>query len=361
MLNDIMNEKNWHLRIGVTSSCNFRCIYCNPKGLHTKLEDVSFNDLCNLISAASANGISRIHWTGGEPTIRSDLIELMKYAKSNGITQQVITTNGKTLYKNIDQYISAGLTRVIVSIDTLNKKRFKELTGVDALDDVLKTIEACLKYLPTMTKLSIVTMKSTLSELEDFVNFVNDMNHKGYVGRLAMKLNQFFPCNPHQLDESGCKYWAEEYITREVILNELSNISPLIPIERKVIEGDNPTYDYFYMKSKDVIVGVLTLFSLDYPCGRCHKLRVQPSGNLSICLQQEETYNFSGKTYDQMKKLISTVFKIREELDITHPDRKHYRSQLGELRFGRVNQARNIEYFKEQLNRQQNNEEKNDD
>lgn len=127
-----MNEKNWHLRIGVTSSCNFRCVYCNPHGLHDAKPDVKYEDLCKLISAATANGITRIHWTGGEPTVRKELLELMKYAKEHGITQQVITTNGYTLHKNIEKYIEAGLTRVIVSIDTLEKKDLKNLQALIA-------------------------------------------------------------------------------------------------------------------------------------------------------------------------------------------------------------------------------------
>lgn len=344
-----MNEKNWHLRIGVTSSCNFRCVYCNPQGLHDSAPDVSYDDLCKLISAAVKNGITRIHWTGGEPTTRKELLDLMQYAKDHGITQQIITTNGRTLYRNIEDYISAGLTRAIISIDTLDKTRFKELTGVDCLPDVLKSIEAAVRLLPTLTKLSIVTMKSTLKELTDFVDYVHKINHTGYIGKLAMKLNQFFPCNPHQLEESGCAYWTEEFVTREQIIETLSSISPLTPVVRNVIEGDNPTYDYFYMKESEVIVGLLTLFSLDYPCGRCHKLRVQPSGNLSICLQQPETYSFIGMSQKEMEDLITMLFEKRERLDIEKPNRNHYRAQLGELRFGRVHEAKSIDYFRQRL------------
>lgn len=344
-----MNEKNWHLRIGVTSSCNFRCVYCNPQGLHDCAPDVSYEDLCNLISAAVANGITRIHWTGGEPTTRKELLDLMRYAKSCGITQQVITTNGRTLHKKIEEYIAAGLTRVIVSIDTLQNQRFKELTGVDCLEDVLKTIEASVRLLPTMTKLSVVTMKTTLPELKAFVDYVHEINHKGYVGRLAMKLNQFFPCNPHQLDKDGCSYWTEEFATREEILETLAAISPMTPVARKVIEGDNPTYDYFYLEDADVIVGILTLFSLKYPCGRCHKLRVQPSGNLSVCLQEQATHSFVGMSQKEMEELIAKLFAAREQLDIDHPNRNHFRAQLGELRFGKVHEAKSIDYFQEQL------------
>lgn len=344
-----MNDNNWHLRIGVTSSCNFRCVYCNPYGLHDSRPNVSYEDLCNLISAAVVNGISRIHWTGGEPTTRKDILALMEYAKSHGITQQIITTNGKTLYSNIEDFIEAGLTRVIVSIDSLEKERFANLTGIDCLDNVLRTIEESVKHLSTLTKLSVVTMKSTLPELGSFLNYIYTMNHKGYIGKLAMKLNQFFPCNPHQLNEEGSNYWAREFVTREEILETLSSLSDMYPIPRKAIEGDNPTYDYFWLEKYDVMIGVLTLFSLNYPCGRCHKLRVQPSGNLSICLQQDETYSFIGKTQSEMVELIASLFKIRSDLDNNKPMRQHYRAQLGELRFGKVNEAKSIDYFKEKL------------
>lgn len=166
-----------------------------------------------------------------------------------------------------------------------------------------------------------------------------------------MKLNQFFPCNPHHLNKDGCRYWTEEFASREEILNELEKISTLTPVSRKVIDGDNPTYDYFYMDDKEVIVGLLTLFSLKYPCGRCHKLRVQPSGNLSICLQQQETYNFVNKNEKEIEELIKELFEIREKLDETQPNRQHFRAQLGELRFGCVNEAKDIKFFEEELSK----------
>lgn len=341
-----MNEKNWHLRIGVTSKCNFRCIYCNPNGLWENKEDTSFQDLAEIIQAAYTNGITRIHWTGGEPTIRKDLPELMLEAKKIGITQQVITTNGDTLFNDINQYVNSGLTRAIISIDSLKPDRFAHLTGFKSLDNVLKTIEACVSFLPTLTKLSVVTMRSTLDELEDFFVYANSLNHKGYKGKLAIKFNQFFPCNPHQLDKNGGLYWKNEYVEKEDILKTFQNISNIVPIDRRAIDGDNPSYDYYLVEKYNLVIALLSMFSNDYPCGRCHKLRVQPSGNLSFCLHQNETYKFTGKSLDEKIKLVSELMKQREALDISEPNRKHFRAQLGELRFGKVNQPKDIYYFK---------------
>ncbi len=341
-----MNEKNWHLRIGVTSRCNFRCVYCNPEGLWEDKENVSFKDLVELIEASRCNGITRIHWTGGEPTIRQDLPELMKAAKEIGITQQIITTNGQTLHNDINKYIENGLTRVIVSIDSLKKDRFKALTGVDCLDNVLKTIEASVSKLTTLTKLSVVTMRSTLLEFEDFFQYANCINHKGYLGRLAIKFNQFFPCNPRQLSAEGAKYWSEEFVSSEEILSKYREISDIIPIDRREIEGDNPSYDYYLVKKYNIIIALLSMFSKEYPCGRCHKLRVQPYGNLSVCLHQNKIYNFTNTTLKEKVDLVGYLMKERENLDFIDPKRKHFRGQLGELRFGKVDAPRELDYFK---------------
>lgn len=258
----------------------------------------------------------------------------MAAARDIGITQQVITTNGDAFLEKADELIKSGLSRVIISIDTLKRERFKELTGRDSLDKVLKTIEYCVSNLDSLTKLSIVTMKTTLSEIEDFFEYAYEVNHKGYRGKLALKFNQFFPCNPNQLLDEGIDYWAGEYVDEEEILNTFKSYSKLIPVDRRVIAGDNPTYDYYYAEKYDLTIALLSLYSKEYICGRCHKLRVQPFGALSYCLNQEKTYPFMGKTVDEMSELIAELMTQREKLDESQPDRKHFRGQLGELRFG---------------------------
>lgn len=141
-----MKEAKWHLRFFLTPKCNFSCIYCNPNKLRECKSEVSEKQAISILKSAYLAGIKKVHWTGGEPTTRLDLISLMKEAKKIGFTEQIITTNGWNLYKILDEAIENGLTRVNISLDTLNKERFKKLTGMNCFDDVLKSIkDASLK------------------------------------------------------------------------------------------------------------------------------------------------------------------------------------------------------------------------
>ena len=155
-------------------------------------------------------------------------------------------------------------------------------------------------------------------------------------GKLIIKLNQFFPCNPQQLTPEGQKFWRNEYVSEEKIKKILEKIGKLKPISRTEVEGDNPSYQYYIIKNTGVIVGLLALFSWIYPCGRCYKLRIMPSGKLSICLNDQNTYYLAGETLENKMEIIKKAMLYRERLDILSPNRKHYRAQLGEIRFGKI-------------------------
>jgi len=338
--------EKWHLRMAITANCNFRCIYCNPYGIKSIPDLLSKEEVAEILQAAYNCGITRVHWTGGEPTIRKDFTELVKIAKKIGFSKQIITTNGYRLHKILDELIENGLTRVIISLDTLHPERNKFITGRSFFYETLKSIEECVKKLSSPTKISVVTMKSTLIELKDFVKYAQDLNRReDYRGELIIKLNQFFPSNPAQLTLEGQKFWKEEFVSYEEILSTLEKIGHLKPINRKKIEGDNPSYRYFLIEGTGVKVGILALFSWEYPCGRCHKLRIQPDGSPSICLNLPKNPTLVGKSLKEKEEYLYQLIKFREELDQLMPKRRHYRPQLGEMRFGNLGREIPMEYF----------------
>ena len=341
------NREKWHLRMAITANCNFRCKYCNPYGVKSILDTLSKKEVTEILQSAYNCGIRRVHWTGGEPTLRKDFPELVRIAKEIGFHKQIITTNGYKLYKILDELINNGLTRVIISIDTLDPERNKFITDRDFLFNTLKSIEEGIKKLASSTKISVVTMKSTLNELKDFVNYAQDLNNReGYAGELIIKLNQFFPSNPAQLFPEGQEFWRREFVSYDEILHTLEKIGPLRPIPRREIEGDNPSYRYFLIEGTGVKVGILALFSWRYPCGRCYKLRIQPDGSPSICLNLPKNPTLIGKSLKNMEEYLRMLIRYREEeLDGTLPNRKHYRPQLGEMRFGNLGKAVSMEYF----------------
>ncbi|MFA6072901.1 MAG: GTP 3',8-cyclase MoaA [Candidatus Woesearchaeota archaeon] len=340
-----LSSSKWHLRFGVTPNCNFECEYCNPDGYEMK-PTLPETEVEEILEAAKINGIDRVHWTGGEPTFRNDFPKLMKSAKELGFTKQIITTNGYRLHNIIDECIENGLTRVIVSLDTLKSDRFLELTHKNMFYNVLKGLEDSVKKLESSTKISAVTMKSTLPELKDFVKYAQDINSKEYKGNLIIKLNQFFPSNPAQLKKRGQDYWTQEFTSEQEILETLAQIGSLTPLERTNIEGDNPTYNYYIIGDTGVQVGVLSLFSQGYPCGGCHKLRIQPNGNVSVCLNLYDQPSLVGKSVNEKAKIMADVINYRENsINKDMPNRRHYRGQLGELRFGKLGEPKDMEYF----------------
>lgn len=340
----------WHLRFGVTPNCNFFCSYCAPDGGFPMQKVLPFNEVYEILQAAFNNGVRRVHWTGGEPTMRRDILECIGAAKEIGFTQQVITTNGFRLAKDIDAMIENGLTRVIVSLDTLNPKRFHEVTGVDIFEKVLDGMEQCVRKLSTPTKMSCCTMKSTLSELEAFVQYADKLNsRKDNLGKLIIKLNQFFPSNPAQLEQKGTEYWKNEVVGEVEILEALSKVGELKKINRTDILGDNPSYNYYHVGDYNVQVGLLAMYTWKYRCGGCHKLRVKPNGGVSICMDYPDAdVMLTGKSLAEKTDMLAKAMNFREiDLEELRPiqDRKHYNNQLGSQRFGAIGSPKQIDEF----------------
>lgn len=338
----------WHLRFGVTSGCNFRCRYCLPKNAILSNE-VNFAEAADILHVALNLGISRVHWTGGEPTTHSRFSDLVALARDIGYTQQVITTNGALFARNFDKYIDCGISRVIVSIDTMKRDRNQFLTNADTLDQTFMSIEKSVLNLPSLTKMSVVTMRSTLPELPQFLDFANDLNSRSTQGSVAIKFNQFFPCNPIQLTEHGRKYWESEYITYDEIYRELASNGDMTEIDRSSVEGDNPSYRYFQYKGTGLKVAILALFSWGYPCGGCHKLRITPPGLASSCINQPVLTPLIGAPMSEKRDRIKTLMRLRDSPNFAAAQslRHHFRGKLGELRFGpEISSTDDVNYFK---------------
>lgn len=339
--------KDWHLRFAITGKCNFRCKYCNTQGKTEFLQDMPFEEVKQILQATYANGVKRVHFTGGEPFIRKDILEILKTAKDIGYKEQIVTTNGHNLYKIIDQAIANGLTRAIISLDTLNPKRNLEITQRECFSDTIKSIEVATAKLSSTTKISCVTMKSTLKEIPQFIEFIKKINQKpGNKGMLSLKLNQFHPDNAAQLYEEGQKFWANEYVGEKEILESLEKIGKLAPVKENDIEGDNPSYKYYGVGDTGVIVGVLAMMSWGFPCGKCHKLRVQPSGYVKVCKNYKKSPPLVGLSLGKKGEIIREWMDYRGNvLDKEKPNRIHYDPQLGEERWGQVGKPKDSNFF----------------
>lgn len=174
MNKDKFGRKINYLRISVTDRCNLRCIYCMPQEgikLFPHEEILSYEEIIKVAKASRNIGIDTIRITGGEPLIRKNLPYLIEELKKiDGIQDIAITTNGILLKKMLPELISAGLKRVNISLDSLKKDKFFNITRQDALYDVLSGIEKSLETGLSPIKINMVVIKGLNDdEILDFV------------------------------------------------------------------------------------------------------------------------------------------------------------------------------------------------
>lgn len=196
---DPYNRKINYLRISVTDRCNFRCEYCMPaEGVPQKdhNEILSFDEITDVVKYGVSQGISKIRITGGEPLVRKDLPQLIgMIADIDGINDVGMTTNGVLLPKYAHELKKAGLKRVNISLDTLDPERFRKITRIGDLDDVLKGIEAAQKAGLEPVKINFVRIpgenEKDEQEVREFckkeglsLRFIRQMN---------LKTGEFYP------------------------------------------------------------------------------------------------------------------------------------------------------------------------
>lgn len=137
-----------YMRISITDRCNLRCKYCMPEGIELipTSDILTFEEIVTVCREAVTLGVRKFKITGGEPLVRKGCPELIRnIGRIAGVEQVTMTTNGILLKKNLEALLDAGLNAVNISLDTLNRDKFQEITGFDELDEVLTSIDAAME------------------------------------------------------------------------------------------------------------------------------------------------------------------------------------------------------------------------
>jgi len=196
---DRYNRHISYLRISVTDRCNFRCIYCMPaEGVPLKKhEDIlSFDEIAEVVRFGAKQGITKIRITGGEPLVRKDLPKLIQMiSEIEGIEDIGMTTNGVLLPKYAKELKVAGLKRINISIDTLNPEKFKEITRLGDLEDVLEGIEAALEADLQPIKINFVRIPGeNVEDEKSVIAFCEKKNLKlRFIRQMNLKTGKFYP------------------------------------------------------------------------------------------------------------------------------------------------------------------------
>ncbi|MCG3177786.1 MAG: GTP 3',8-cyclase [Phycisphaerae bacterium] len=261
------------LRISVTDRCNFRCVYCMPQGgvpWAPREELLTFEEIVEVVRAASGLGIGRFKITGGEPLVRRELDRLVGWIRSEpGVEEISLTTNGLLLAGQARRLADAGVGRVTVSLDTLDEAKFAQVTrAAGTLRQVLAGIDAARAAGMEPIKVNCVAMRGVNDD--EIVRFVRWSGQAG----VAVRFIEFMPLADHSLLADGSLLTEAEM--RAMIEPELGPLTP----ERDEA-GVGPAK--MFQLNGGGRIGFISAMSLPF-CDRCNRLRLTSTGMLRSCL-----------------------------------------------------------------------------
>lgn len=306
MLKDSYDRIIDHLRISVTKSCNFSCIYCHKEGEDYRRENYELTpaDIEIIVKAAARLGFRKIKITGGEPLVRKDIVEIVeRISRINGIEDLSITTNGYFLSSYAKSFKEAGLTRVNVTLPVLDKEKFKRITGVDGLPKVLRGIEAALEAGLEPLKINVPILKN-LNDEEEVWNIIS------YAAELkaGVQLIEYHTPNP-----LSTEYFRFHTNLNHIIKNlEKNSIKKIVrPLQARPI---------YLLKNGIKVEVVRPMFNHNF-CRFCRKLRITSDGKIKPCFFLNDNLinlipvlrNPSGKFKEtEIENLIREAVSIKE-------------------------------------------------
>ena len=261
------------LRVSLTDRCNLRCTYCMPaEGLAwlPKPELLTDDELVRLVDIAVSLGVTDVRLTGGEPLLRRGLPDLVaRFAALTPRPRLALTTNGLGLDKLAAPLAAAGLDRVNVSLDTVDRAAFTALTRRDRLDDVIRGLEAAAAAGLTPVKVNAVAMRGV--NLESAPDLLQWCLERGYELRFIEQM----PLDAeHQWDRTAM-------VTQTELLERLGSRFALTPTDERA-RGSAPA-ETWLVDGGPAVVGVIASVSQPF-CGACDRVRLTADGQLRSCL-----------------------------------------------------------------------------
>ncbi|MEW8586498.1 MAG: GTP 3',8-cyclase MoaA, partial [Candidatus Thiodiazotropha sp.] len=274
MLNDPFGRRIEYLRLSVTDRCDFRCFYCLPRS-HRDFEMpddwLTTDEIERLVAQFAALGVKHVRLTGGEPLVRKGVDEIARrIAKLPGIEELSLSTNASRLSQFAEQLSRAGVSRLNISLDSLNDEKFHDITG-SRLQPVLAGIARAQASGMSPIKINMVVMRGINDdEVESMIEYC--LEH-----HLTLRFIETMPVG------QGGQAASEHYM-------------PLAEIEERLkkryrlgvaaMRGSGPAR-YFRVDDSNLVIGFITPQSQHF-CDTCNRVRVSVSGDLHLCLGQEE-------------------------------------------------------------------------
>ncbi len=284
-----------YLRISLTDRCNLRCIYCMPSDVEFRDEYVndtlSTEDYKFIIKSMANSGITKLRFTGGEPTLHPGLNELIWFAKNEcNINDIAITTNGLNLAQIASTLKANGLNKVNISLDSLKVYKYKSITRGGDLTQVLDGINVCLKE-GIKVKINCVAIKGfNDDEISDFIELIR-------YNPIDVRFIELMPIG-EGIGE-GQKIYKNGYINVHEMIESIDGLYP-VPSE------ENSPAKYYQFKGAKGRLGVITPLSCSF-CKECNRIRVTSNGKIKLCLHSKEEIDI--KNYINKPLIFREVLK----------------------------------------------------
>ncbi|MFD1671874.1 GTP 3',8-cyclase MoaA [Agrilactobacillus yilanensis] len=277
-----------YIRISVTDRCPLRCVYCMPEeGLpfFPTEKVLSQDEIVKVVENFARHGVHSVRLTGGEPLVRTDIVDIVRRVKAvPGVDDVAITTNGLALPKYAKALKEAGLDRLNISLDTFKPEEYKRITRGGNIKQVLKGIQAASELDFEAIKLNVVLIKGQNDdEILDFLKYTIDR-------KVNVRFIEFMPIGTDQ------KTWHSEYVSLDSVF-ETCRQENLSYHSIKSLTGNGPSDNY-------QIQGAVGSFGLIHPiscqfCENCNRLRITADGYIKACLYWDEEINIRDVIYDE--------------------------------------------------------------
>jgi len=307
MLIDSFNRKIDYLRLSVTDRCNLRCTYCMPSGgikLIDRKEMLSFEEILKAAGILSEMGIRKIRITGGEPLVRVGIIDLIKQIKKiEKITDISITTNGILLNEYLDELYKMPVQGINISLDTLDRQKYKEITRGGEINQVLSAISNSINIGIKSVKINVViTDFLDAKDIAGFVDmtldkpvhvrFIEMMQPVGSDGSSeTIECSSTGGINNLEFNNLRTDSASQDFNPVDTIFSVMKKIGEYHSVNDKI--GNGPALYYKFKKARGSIGFIINDKNL---CSYCNRIRLTPYGTIRLCL-------FSDKEYDIKKKI----------------------------------------------------------
>ena len=300
VLTDKFGRQITYLRLAITDRCNLRCQYCMPAhgiDIVDRKDLLTYKEMYRITRVLSELGVNKVRLTGGEPFVRKDFINFLESLSFNDHLEEInITTNGALIAKHIAKLEELGINAVNLSIDTLQKDKFKQITRRDVFEETMETLDKLLAS-KLKLKLNVVVIPDVnTDELIDFVELTKNKD-------LSVRFIEEMPFNGVGLRKTK-DIWNLDKIYTEIE----KGFKKITPLKNK----KSSTSRNFKIDNSKGSFGIIPAFTRTI-CNDCNRIRITATGMFKNCLFDDGVFNIrdfirKGASDDELKKLfINTV------------------------------------------------------